>query len=104
LPSYTKLAKLTALSLADESSLGLGFYPPRCGNAYRQPGVRERVQKDREEAYARLIDGVERFLIQGKDVRGTCTLKQLTVGHTKWGYKNFYVKGDDGKLKRVLQL
>lgn len=101
--SYTQLAKLTALSLADESSLGLGFYPPRCGHAYRQPGVRERVQKDREEACARLINGVERILIQGRANQGTCILKQLTVGREKWGYKNVYVKGDDGKL-RALQL
>jgi hypothetical protein len=102
LSSYTKLSKLTALSLADLSCLGLGFHPPRCGNAYRQPGVRERVQKDREEAWARLIDGVERFLLQGRAGRGTCVLKQLTVGRKEWDRQDFYVDGNDGKLKRAL--
>jgi hypothetical protein len=64
--------------------------------------VLERVQKDREEAFARLTDGVERILIQGTANRGTGRLKHLTVGRGRWDYKTVYVKDDDGKLKKVV--
>lgn len=103
MPSYTGLLKLTTLSLADESSLGLGFNPPGCGNAYEYPGVRERLQREREEAFARLTDGVERILIQGRANRGTCVLKQLNVGRGKWDFKTVFVKDDNGKLKKVVK-
>jgi hypothetical protein len=102
LPSYTRLTKLAALSLADSSYLGLGFHRPLgCGNPHQHPGAREHEQKEQEEALARLTDGIERILIQG---RGTCALKQLTVGHGRWGYKFVYVKDGDGKLKKVMEL
>jgi hypothetical protein len=99
LPSYTQLVKLTALSLADKTSLSLGFKVPRCILGVQ--GI-ERVRKDRAKALARLTDGVERILIQGRANRGTCVLKQLTVGHWKRDYKTVYVKDDDGKLKEVM--
>ena len=101
MPSYTRLTKLAALTLADESFLGLGIHLTSCGNPIRYGETLESVQKEREEALARLTDGVERILIQG---RGTCALKQLTVGHGRWGYKFVYVKDDEGKLKKVMAL
>jgi hypothetical protein len=104
LPSYTQLVNLTALSLADEGSLGLGFDPPHCSHVYQYPGVHERIQKEREEALIRLTEGVERILIQGRAKRGTCVLKQLTVGRGRWDYKTDYVTDKDGKLKKVAEL
>ena len=95
--SYARLTKLTALSLANESNLGLGFQAP---HSYLDLGTFEHVQKEQEEALARLTDGVERILIQG---RGTRALKQLNIGHGRWGHKFIFVKDNDGKLKKVMR-
>lgn len=49
LPTLRRFQDITSLSLADVSSLCVGFDPPGCGNVYMGPHGKEMLQRLREE-------------------------------------------------------
>src|SRR6201999_210268 len=56
LGAYNAIKHLKSLSLPDASYLGMGYHPPRCGNAYfHNSGLREKLRKQRKEIIAHLM-------------------------------------------------
>ena len=76
----------------------MGFHPPGCGNAYRSnPGLREKVNKQRIETVNRLMHGVETHVMNHEG----STLREVIIG-SKWGYwQTVWEKGSDGKLREA---
>jgi hypothetical protein len=83
------------------SELGLGFHPPWCGNAYMQPGVRERVNKERIDALMKLARGIEEHILQPKIGRAPSLLTEVFIGERKWGIRESLKRQSDGTLRLI---
>ncbi|KIM28394.1 hypothetical protein M408DRAFT_329466, partial [Serendipita vermifera MAFF 305830] len=97
LHAFTRLKNLKSLSVPGASGLGMGFYPPRCGNAYRQdPGLRDKAAKQGRDTMEKFMRGIETRIISEKG----STLREVVVGSISWGGQEIWEKGEDGKLRR----
>ena len=93
IPTLSRFKRLEFLALANAHALGVGFSPPRCGNAYMGPHgkeVRERVNHQRQQAEMRVA----------KMVGPACpVLKELWIGDQT---RVEVVRNDDGSFKDVV--
>lgn len=95
--AYSHFKHLESLSIPGPAELGMGFYPPRCGNAYfSNPGLREKVAKQSRDTVERVMRGFEAEIISGCGL----PLREVMVGTKSWGSQTMWEKGDDGKLHR----
>lgn len=87
-PIYSQFTNLQTLALPGVYYLGVGFYPPRCGNAYHGPNgakVREQVQAKRREAekkVARIMFGAcakLEVLRVGDRFKATCMSREIVT-------------------------
>jgi hypothetical protein len=59
LPILSQFTNLQYLALPDTASLGVGFNPPGCGNAYMGPGGEEYRQQVKEEGRRYTVEVVD---------------------------------------------
>jgi hypothetical protein len=83
------------------SRLGLGFHPPWCGNAYRQLGARNRVEKERIDALMKLARGIEEHILQHKHGRADSLLTEVFIGERKSDSRESLKRQADGTLKFI---
>jgi hypothetical protein len=81
--------------------LGLGFHPPWCGNAYMQPGARERVEKERIDALMKLARVIKEHILQHKYGRADSLLTEVFIGERKSGSRESLKRQADGTLKFI---
>lgn len=79
LTPLSRLASLTTLKLADAAHLNLGFYPPRCGNAYSGShggDLLKSVDRQRQLAQWKAVEIVERVFAKHE------RLEKIHIGHS----------------------
>ncbi|OCL02599.1 hypothetical protein AOQ84DRAFT_392860 [Glonium stellatum] len=93
LAALSQFKNLERLDLADAYQLGLGFNPPRCGNAYMGPGgagVRKQVEEDRKKTEE----------IAARAAFSSCTsLKEVWVGELS---KARVIRGEGGHRDEII--
>jgi hypothetical protein len=93
--AFKAFGHLKSLSLPSVSDLGMGYNPPWCGNAYRgNPGLRERLKKQKDEIIARLMHGISMEVI----MQERSTLCEVVLGQRHWGFQIIWEKGEKGEL------
>jgi hypothetical protein len=86
---------LKSLSLPSVMDLGMGYNPPTCGNAYRSnPGLGERLKKQKDEIIARLMHGISMEVIMQEG----SMLCEVVLDERHWGSQIIWEKGEKGEL------
>lgn len=95
--AYKDLKHLKSLYIPGIKELGLGFHGAGCGFAYfNVPGLRQKVEKHREETEERVASKVDTLFMMGNE----SSLCELILGPRHWGPQILWEKGEDGKLYR----
>jgi len=101
LGALNEFKHLRSLSLPDESNLGMGYNPPWCGNAYfSDPGLADRLEKQRKEVLNRLMRGISTEVI----MRESSTLREVIVGPPNGYPQTVWEKGKKGELYESKQI
>ncbi|KAG8817918.1 hypothetical protein FRC17_011044 [Serendipita sp. 399] len=79
LACYSTLSKLETISIPHLTSLGLNYYPPRCGNAYRSnPGLKARLHAQRKQIIRQILNAIEHEVL----TKGASRLQRVDIGGT----------------------
>lgn len=93
--AFNSFKHLKSLSLPSVSDLGMGYDPPRCGNAYfGNPGLVDRLKKQKDEIIVRLMHGINVEVI----MQERSTLCEVVLGPRHWGSQIIWEKGEKGEL------
>jgi hypothetical protein len=93
--AFSAFEHLKFLSLPSAHSLGMGYKPPRCGTAYiGNPGLAERLNKQKDEVIARLKHGISMAVI----MQERSTLCEVALDHRNWDSQIIWEKREKGEL------